>query len=241
LEPTISPFHLQEQLCAIIAALILVAVTLSPILRPWYSKWGATDEEVHRTLPGDDLVPNPRIESTRAITIKATTTAIWPWLVQIGYKRAGWYSYDLLERIVGAGDFVDGRSANRILPELQHLDVGDKVVMHPRILGLSVAAIESGRALVLHTRVDLQTGKSFELSEVMPKKYINSSWTFFVDKLDEKRTRLIVRSRFDYERRCANLVTWRVFTDPISFVMERLMLLGVKQRAESLARSNVKN
>ena len=223
------------------SALIVVAVTLSPLLRPWYSKWGTIGEEASRSLPGDDLVPHPRIESTCAIGIQAAAAAIWPWLIQIGYRRAGWYSYDLLERIVGAGNFVDGHSANRIITKLQHLEVGDKIFMHPRILGLSVAAIEPGLALVFHTRIDMQTGDSFELGDAMPDKYVNSGWIFFVDELDEKNTRLIIRSRFDYEPSFINLITWRVLTDPISFVMERKMLLGIKRRAESLAPSSVKN
>ncbi len=73
------------------AAFNVTAVILNPLLRPWYSRWGATEAETGRSIPGDGMVPHPRIESTRAITIKAPPDKIWPWLVQIGWKRAGWY------------------------------------------------------------------------------------------------------------------------------------------------------
>lgn len=93
-------------------------------VRPWQARWGATDEEVARRLPGDDVVPRPSFNATRAITIAAPPEAVWPWILQIGSRRAGWYSLDWL-------DNAGIPSTDRIIPELQCMDVGDFVPMTP--------------------------------------------------------------------------------------------------------------
>ena len=89
-------------------------------IRPWHLRWGATDEELLRPMPGDDLCESPQLDSTRAISIYATPEQIWPWLVQMGRGRAGWYSYDFI-------DNRGRRSADCILPEFQHLRVDDYI------------------------------------------------------------------------------------------------------------------
>jgi hypothetical protein len=99
----------------------LVAVYLA-VVRPRTMRWGATDEEVNRPLPGDDLVARPGFSATRAITIRARPEHIWPWLVQMGSGRAGWYAYD---RIDNGGV----PSAQRIIPGLQRLQAGDRIPM----------------------------------------------------------------------------------------------------------------
>ena len=215
------------------AVFIAVAVVISPLLWRWYRRWGAGDAEVQRTLPGDDLVPNPRSASTRAITIQSPASRVWPWLQQIGLKRGGWYSYDFLEAMAGAADFIDGHSAERVIPELQEMKVADRIWMHARILPLTVVALEPERAIVFLTRVDMQTKAGFELGDKMPEQYVNSSWVFFLDSAGEKTTRLLVRSRLDYTPNIFNRIAWRVFTDPISFVMERKMLFNIKRLAEA--------
>ena len=94
-------------------------------IQPWQHRWGATDAEVRRAMPGDDLLPDAA-STTRAIAIAAPPEQVWPWLVQLGYGRAGWYSYDWIDN--------DGRpSADRILPELQQLRVGDRILMLPNM------------------------------------------------------------------------------------------------------------
>ena len=215
------------------AAFIAATVACSPLLTSWYRGWGATDAEVRRYLPGDDLVPRPKCIATRGVTIEAPASRVWPLLLQFGLKRGGWYSYDLLEAISGAVDFIDGRSTNRIIPELQGLKVGDKIWMHDRIMPLTVDAMEPERALVFLTRVDIDTGAFFEPGESMPERYVNSSWVFFLDSAGTGTTRLLVRSRLDYNPHPMNTIAWRVFTDPISFVMERKMLLTLKKIAEA--------
>ncbi len=94
------------------------------LIRPRQLRWGADDDEVMRRLPGDDDVPRPTFNATRAVTIAARPAEIWPWLIQIGVTRAGWYSYDLLDNL--------GRhSAERIIPEFQHMAVGQVIPLSP--------------------------------------------------------------------------------------------------------------
>jgi hypothetical protein len=93
-------------------------------IRPWQLRWGATDEEVARAMPSDDVVKSPTFNATRGVTVQARPEEIWPWLVQIGVTRAGWYSYDLF-------DNLGKPSAERIIPELQHVAVGDVIPMSP--------------------------------------------------------------------------------------------------------------
>lgn len=223
----------------IIGAGIAGAAVLSAyllVIRPWLLRWGATDADVRRPLPGDDLVPHPKMESTHAITIRASAAEVWPWLVQIGYKRAGWYSYDSIHRVLGVAGSVDDdrHSANRIIPELQNLEIGDSVEVGPE-MGYAVAAIEPGRALVLQARIDMRTWRTFDLTDPTPDKYLNSSWVWFLDEVDERTTRLIVRIRQDYSPGLLNELVMRGVIEPGGFVMERKTLLGIKQRAEAAA------
>ena len=115
-------------------------------VQPWQHRWGATDEEVRRPMPGDDLLPDAA-STTRAITITAPPEQVWPWLAQLGYGRGGWYSYDWIDN--------DGQpSADRILPELQQLQVGDQILMLPG-MGPRVREVEPNRYFVAG---DLQSG-----------------------------------------------------------------------------------
>lgn len=223
----------------IIGATIAGAAALSAylfVVRPWLLRWGATDDDVRRPLPGDDLVPHPKMGITHAITIHASAAEVWPWLVQIGYKRAGWYSYDSIHRAMGiAGSPDDDRcSANRIIPELQQLEVGDSIEIGPG-MGYTVAAIEPGRALVLHIALDTRTWQSLDLTGPMPDNYLNASWIWFLDEIGERTTRLIVRHRQDYNPSLLNELMMRGLIEPGSFIMERKTLLSIKQRAEAAA------
>jgi hypothetical protein len=112
--------------------------------RPLMLHWGATCEELRKPLPGDDLVPDPAIESTRAVTIEAPPEAVWPWLAQLGQDRAGFYSYEFLENLAGC----DMHNADEIHPEWQSREPGDIVYLHP-LNGLPVARFEPGRVLAL--------------------------------------------------------------------------------------------
>jgi hypothetical protein len=188
-------------------------------------------------LPGDDLVPNAKMEATHAITVRASTADVWPWLVQIGQKRGGWYSYDWLHRLMGiAGSAEHGRrSAEHIIPELQDLAVGDVVEIAPDV-GYNVVTMRPQRALVLYVVVDAGSGRPLDPGEEMPARYLTSSWCWFLDGTGEGTTRLIVRIRIDHNPSLMNALMIRGVIEPGSFVMERRTLLGIKRRAESLNR-----
>jgi len=143
-------------------------------IRPWQVRWGATDSEVSRTMPGDEIVSRPTFNATRGITIKAQPGYIWPWLVQIGIKRAGWYSYDWIDNL--------GRpSADHILPEFQHIAVGDLIPMSPNgKLGLWIKGFEPNRWMLWWD------GKG------------DVTWVWGLFPLDENHTRLITRVRIRY-------------------------------------------
>ena len=195
------------------ALAIAATIVSSPLSRAWYSKWGATPEELKMTLPGDEFVPHPELVSTRAITIQAPACAVWPWLVQMGQGRGGLYSYERLENLVGC----DMHNADRILPDHQHLEVGDKIRLVPegREPYFLVSAIEPGKAIILG-------------GDDPP-----TTWAFVLEPIDDKTTRLIIRWRQDYEPTLGNVIGWRLVTDPITFVMERKLLQGIKLRAEA--------
>lgn len=210
------------------------SVVISPCLRRWYSHWGATKNEIRRQLSGDDLVPFPKIESTRAVTVSGQTKEIWPWLVQIGYRRAGWYSYDILEIVTGAGEFVDGLSSRRIIPDLQLLEPGTQIYMHPRIPAYTVDRLGKNSLIVLVIRIDAKTGNTYSLLGKRPPHFINCTRVYSLEKLNDRETRLMVRSRLDYSPSFFNTLVWKGLFDPVSFIMERKMLLEIKKRVESL-------
>jgi len=193
--------------------------------RPWFLRWGATDEENGKAWPGDELSPNPRSEATRAITIHAPAAAVWPWLVQIGQDRGGFYSYSWLENLVGAKI----RNADRILPEHQILKVGDTIWMTPRerYRGMGcvrVARLDAGRALVTVTPDDYDSVVDHDIAP-------HGTWAFVLDSVDDRTTRLIVRSRSG-----SKLDPFRVLVfDPIHFIMERKKMLGIRRRVEAAA------
>lgn len=193
------------------------------LARPWMLFWGASSDEVTRALPGDSLIPNPVSGSTRALTIDARPEEVWPWLVQIGFRRAGWYSYDWLEQLAGAGQFAEGHSATHVLPRFQGLKVGDIVPMS-RWTGMEVVELQPARALVLRSVVD----------EEHPAWGL-SSWAFVLEPVGEQQTRLLVRGRAAADpRKWAARLLGQLIELP-HFVMERRMMLGLKQRAERAA------
>jgi hypothetical protein len=198
-------------------------------VRPWLLRWGATAEEARTPLAGDDLVPEARYTTTRGVTVRASAESIWPWLVQLGQARAGFYTYDRLEQIVGAAI----RSADRIVPEYQQLSVGDTVLLSP-VGGPTVAVLEPGRELVLSQTMDLRTGQS--IPPVPATRWaMDWTWTFALRPLPDGTTRLLVRTRADYRPRAVLAPLVRLVLEPIHFVMERGMLLGIKRRAEHAA------
>ena len=177
-------------------------------VRPWQLTWGATSEEVARSLPGDDLVPKPMFDATRAITISAPPDRVWPWLVQVGVTRAGWYSYDLLDNL--------GRpSARHIIPELQHLAPGDVVPMSPDgKQGIEVHSLQAPTSMVWSSPGE-------------------TSWTWQLDPLPHGSTRLITRIR-SRMRPTPRSIAFYAVVEIADIWMIRKMLLTIRERAEGL-------
>ena len=202
------------------------------LVRPWHSRWAATQAEASQPLPYDHFVPRPLAQTTRAITINASAEEVWRWLVQLGQDRGGLYSYDWLENLAN----LDVHSAQEIIPELQHLKVGDLVRLAPERMGAEagwrVAVMESGRTLVLHQPADPDTGRPLDRDDPELHSYYGWNWTFVLEESDGGNTRLIVRSRVDGRPRFLIKVFYVLLLEFPHFVMERAMLKGIKKRAE---------
>lgn len=203
------------------------------VIRPRILRWGATDQEVARPLPGDELIPAPKMNITQAVTIRAPAREIWPWLVQIGYKRAGWYSHDRIHRLLRVAGSVDDErgSAERIIPELQNLQVGDFIGVAPE-MGYNVAILEPQQAMVWFTSVDMGSFVPFDPAEGRPEKHLLSSWAWILHEIGADTTRLIVRIRQDYNPSFGNALMMRGMIEPGSFMMQQGSLQGIKRRAE---------
>jgi hypothetical protein len=186
-----------------------VALYLALLRRPLLT-WGATDEEAASRLPGDELLEAADGVSTRAIDVDAPASAVWPWLVQMGPSpRAGAYTYDWIENLLG----LDMHSADRVLPEFQHPEVGETISLGPNRMRLE--RVEAERVLAW------RSGDG------------NWVWTFVLSE-HGGRTRLISRNRFRLATLGARIGMAPM--EPASLVMERRMLLGIKDRAERLRR-----
>lgn len=213
-------------------ALVAIVGVYLLVLRPRSLRWGATDEELARPLPGDELVPNVKVGYMQAITIDAPPEEVWPWVVQMGYGRAGWYTYDWFYRLTGSADFHDGnRSAERVIPELQNLKVGDQIKIFDAA-PYDVVILEPNRVLGLLARVDWDTEETFELSETMPANFMNNSWVYVLQPADGNRTRLMVRWRADFSPKLSNELALRVPTEAGALIMQPKMFKGIKERAE---------
>ncbi|MFN8373797.1 MAG: hypothetical protein U0694_13095 [Anaerolineae bacterium] len=201
-------------------ALLMAFHLLAPFMRPWRLHWGATPEEVNRKLPGDERVKEPRWSYTHAITIQAPVSQVWPWIAQLGQEKGALYSYEGLENLTGC----KMRNANEIVPEWQNVKVGDKVRLGPEPYPFfNVVEVQPERALVLHNSNDPQS-----------PAYAASSWVFYVEAIDAQSTRLLERGRSAYTMTRVNRLGYgQLLVEPIGFVMERKMLLGIKKRAET--------
>jgi hypothetical protein len=183
------------------------------LLREPVLTWGATQDEAERTLPGDELLEQADIVSTRAIAIDAPAAAVWPWLVQMGPGRAGAYTYDWIENLLG----LDMHSADTIVPELQHLEVGE--------------VLPGTRGEGTGMRVE-----RLEPEHVLATRSEDGRWVWsFVLAEDDGVTRLVSRNRISTGALSQGGKVGMAVMEPGSLVMERKMLLGIKQRAERLA------
>ncbi len=206
-------------------AVVMAFAVATPFLRRWRTSWGATGEEIDASLPGDNIVGQPKWQYTQAITIAAPIERVWPWLVQIGQGRGGFYSYEVLENLVGCNI----HNADRIIPEFQRLEPGDSVMLHPKV-PYPVVMVDRGRAIVLHyeTRKGLTPVPGTKAAD-----YFESTWLFFLDGRGANSTRMISRFRIDYNPSTRNKLSYGYFVEPISSTMQQEMLRGMKKRAET--------
>jgi hypothetical protein len=212
---------------AVWLALVLVvsAVTWAAVIERWSDSWGASAEEVAMVLPGDGLVADPALVTTRAISVRVPPEDVWSWIAQFGQGRGGLYSYDWLERLVG----VDMHSADTVLEHLQDPEVGDQVWItqpgYPADLGMQVVEVVPGRTLVLAFSTPSR-----------PTAPEDSAWTWSFTLLPEAGggTRLLARQRNASVGPVGDVI-WDRVVGPIGFAMERATLHGIAQRAEARA------
>ena len=189
------------------------AFLTAPMYRRWHLHWGATAKEMTTPLPGDDLQPRAQYRSTRAITIEAPAAAVWPWLLQVGCGRAGFYSNDLLDNLARP-------SATTILPDLQQLKVGQWVPMSPSATPTDKTA--------------------FRVSAVDTERWLlwakpDSTWVWQLKPTDDNGTRLVTRIHAVYDwRHPLSTAMGVVLMEFGDFAMLRRMLRGIKARAETL-------
>ena len=197
-------FLIRATVASLVLVFLLVAATWF-IYRPWALTWGSTDEEIARLMPGDEVLDLPTFNATRAVTVEATPEEIWPWIVQVGYRRAGFYSYDMLDN--------DGiPSSERILPEYQNLEVNDLIPLS-KTAHVRVAKLNPPRLMVLVFEVE--------------GTWSNATWVWGLNPVTDSQTRLVTRLRAD-----ARGVRSRLFLDLGEIIMMRKCMLGIKRRAE---------
>lgn len=192
----------------------LPAFLTAPLYRRWHRHWGSTPTEVAAAMPGDDVFPDAQYRSTRAITIKAPPEAVWPWLVQVGSRRAGFYSDDLL-------DNLGHPSARSLVPSLQHLEVGQWVPMSPASEPSDLTAFK------VH---------SFETNQWLLWAKPDSTWAWRLTRTDDGGTRLVARVHavYDWKHPMAAILSV-VLMEFGDFAMLRRMLRGIRDRAGSHA------
>lgn len=226
---------------------LLATASSAYLLRRLGRRWGASDDEVHRLMPADELIPHPMVETTHAVTVQASASEVWPWLVQMGMDRAGWYSdpewWDgLAERVLWSFlksdektgySIRDEPSAGRIIGKFQNLKVGDILLDGPPDTAFfTVRVMEKNWVLALYSNSHIRYIVPHFLRD-NPNVNIQGefSWVFILDEIDAHATRLILRTRINYGPRMFRIVT-RPFFWPIDFVLARKTLWGIKWRVE---------
>ncbi len=222
--------RLVTAVAARVAAVCAVPVLYALRVRPRLLTWGATPEEVSRAYPGDDLVPDADSSVfTMATTLPAPPEKVWPWLVQMGRGRAGWYSWDRLDN--------SGKpSADRIVPEWQNLEVGQRLIeASDGRSWFTVELVEPGHTLALRTAIELPSGRSFDPSGPLPRAYMDGVWSFNLRAAPGGQTRLVARSRGTSRPRPLLRPFGLVLGDPLHFIMQTRQFYGLRARVGAQA------
>lgn len=200
---------MQPSIFVIASILLILVLFYLALFRPWQLRWGATDDEIKRSMLGDDIVGKPSFNATRAVTINAPAENIYPWIVQMGINRAGWYSYDLL-------DNLGRRSAGSILLEHQNIQVGDLIPISP----------DGKEGLWV---------KDFRNNEWMLwwDKMGDNSWVWEIYSEGEAHSRLVTRVRVKY-RWLSPAILFNLIIEFFDILMMRKCMLGIKRRAEAM-------
>ena len=199
-------------------AAVIAAGLATPFMRGARSHWGITRPEARRPLPGDELIGTPRWDWTHGIEIGAPADAVWPWIAQVGADRGGFYSYQWLENLIGC----QIRNATTIHPEWAARE-GGALRLHPSAPPLRVVSVTPGRSLVAY--MPPAPGPAH--------RWIAASWLFLVEPLGPARCRVISRYRCGTSDDLASRIQFGpALIEPVSFAMDRRMLIGIKQRAE---------
>jgi hypothetical protein len=220
---------------AFVAAIVGFVAAYAFVFRPRIKSWGVDPVETEAALAGDELIPDPMATETRGVTIDAPVSQVWPWLVQMGFGRAGWYSFDSMDR--------RNKSADSILPEFQELKPGEILPIYQGG-GFEVRTVDPEKALVLFTNTaameqqaedaGLVTEEQLEEAKSRgrgPHPEFSASWAFILNPTEDGQTRLIERFRVKTQNEQANAVMQELMSTGI-VLMARKQMLGIKERAE---------
>ena len=223
---------------SLILAVAVGFAVVPPLTRGFTDRWGAADSEVAETLPGDDLVKDAQQSATRAITIDAPADVVMKLVRQQGHKRAGWHGWDWFYDATGSGDFVDGHHSTRIVPELQDIELGDRIFINAMVSysveqDTAPTATQPGVFMLYSGGAD---GVELRASDADKAKDASTSWLWLAKPLEDGGTRLILRIRGDMRGQGA-FVAW-LFDNPLDFgsaLFANKTLRGIKRTAEALA------
>jgi hypothetical protein len=208
--------------------LVLSAGVYALVVRPRMLRSGASDEEVREPYPGGCLIPGGRRGATMAVRIVAPPSQVWPWLVQMGCNRAGWYSWDRLDN----GGLP---SSDQIHPEWQDLSVGDRLASTPSgSAWFEVAMLDPERFLGLRASINLGSGQPFDAAGRRPRFYFDTLWGFQLKEGPEGCTRLVVSGYASARPRLLQTIADRLFWEPAHWVMQTRQFANLKRRAEHL-------
>ncbi|MGA6205553.1 hypothetical protein ACPESR_12445 [Nocardia testacea] len=213
-------------------ATVVTATGAALLLRHRMLRWGATDEEISASYPGDDFIGRPRSRSTMATTLPVPPAAVWPWLIQMGADRAGWYSWDQLDNA--------GRpSTNEVVEEWQDLRTGDRIpaTADGRFF-FTVATAEYPSTLVLRSDFTLPDGRPLDPAEPDPRAFARGIWGFHLRELPDNKTRLVVRTVGRDAPRALTAVFDTLFGEPAHLIMQARQFHNLAQRVRSAAASD---